>query len=526
MPQDKRDGSIEGDVRQATNRGQSGNNQKPGTRAAFDASIPGQLLGAARGQNPIPGTGKIYDAVANRGDKGVVRSIAGGIADQVFQGLPEGGATIGRATTPATGGIADFARNTLADWSGGDRNQLDGGQYKYRDMGGRIIDDTAAGYSKISDTAKAGTRSLLGIDEIPQPTTQPQQEAPQNTAAVATPTATATTPNQSQAGAIDAGLSQPPLTTSSGRQINLPDGVIGSRSESGRLSFGDGIGADLPEGSTVEPVGSIQSGTPSSRQGGKSQAASPAFVKALAAGDYEAALQSVNPHDTAQMERLGQLQGRIRAQRESQIDRRTDSQRAVARQADRTREQMLRQAESLAFSGNALRARRMAEAARQLGDLTPAEQASGIAAGMDPAADLATIRTNEASATKAEEEAASMQRAGNAEGIMQGILEQLSDPRLDKGQRQALTQQYSALRRAGGKASDGYLFVDQIIGTDLDGKPVTARVAVDPMNGQVLDGGQRQTQTQQQAGPPPGTVQDGYRFKGGNPNDQSNWELI
>lgn len=68
-------------------------------------------------------------------------------------------------------------------------------------------------------------------------------------------------------------------------------------------------------------------------------------------------------------------------------------------------------------------------------------------------------------------------------------------------------------RRSKSLAADGYNAeaITEATGIPLDGEPPTASRAPAP---------------QASAGPTPGSVEDGYRFKGGNPGDPASWERV
>jgi hypothetical protein len=92
---------------------------REGMSPGFKASIPGQLVGAVLGDNPIPGTGGLYRAVNERGPKiaqsladGEIANAAGQIAglpgDAFRYGLYGAMDTAGQVAGTAVGGFGNF----------------------------------------------------------------------------------------------------------------------------------------------------------------------------------------------------------------------------------------------------------------------------------------------------------------------------------------------------------------------------------------------------------------------------------
>lgn len=105
------------------------------------------------------------------------------------------------------------------------------------------------------------------------------------------------------------------------------------------------------------------------------------------------------------------------------------------------------------------------------------------------------------------------------------LLQQLGSPDLPQEQRASIMQQLQGLS---GKSADAmsprdYIIKQRVPMTDAYGNPIgTQEVLIDGRTGQPFG---QQSQAQPQA-PKAGDQVGGYRFKGGNPADQNNWEAI
>lgn len=103
---------------------------------------------------------------------------------------------------------------------------------------------------------------------------------------------------------------------------------------------------------------------------------------------------------------------------------------------------------------------------------------------------------------------------------IQQMRERLADPNLDPAEREQIQRAYNTLTTP---AKDRYMLQDAVMGHDALGAPVFGKQALDTATGQMVGQGQPQGAPQP---PQPGTVMGGYRFKGGDPKDQKNWEQI
>lgn len=177
--------------------------------------------------------------------------------------------------------------------------------------------------------------------------------------------------------------------------------------------------------------------------------------------------------------------------------------------------------------GNDLRvARRGSTSARQLRQRL-AELQTPAAAGR-PAGDIAAQGLLQAQAGQAtaaagvqtqESLAAQLNNQTAAENRQR--LQQLATLGPDDPSRRGLID---ALVAGAGRDPDAdrFVAVDSIIGTDAFGNPVQGRQLYDTRSGTQV-GGQVGGKP---AAPTKGTVQDGYRFKGGDPADPNNWEAV
>lgn len=85
-----------------------------------------------------------------------------------------------------------------------------------------------------------------------------------------------------------------------------------------------------------------------------------------------------------------------------------------------------------------------------------------------------------------------------------------------------VADQQQALRQVVGQAKSGAEY--EASRNDFYKKnPIVNPLTGNPIQ-QDIEAQQRATRSAPQSGPPPGTIHNGYRFKGGNPNDKANWE--
>lgn len=97
---------------------------------------------------------------------------------------------------------------------------------------------------------------------------------------------------------------------------------------------------------------------------------------------------------------------------------------------------------------------------------------------------------------------------------LDAIRQRLADPSLGEEERKALVDTYYAMTTP---AKDRYM---EVKGGENEAGAQQASRVLDRRTGQYVDGGAPKT------APAVGTVQGGYRFKGGNPADQNNWEKV
>ncbi|ULQ47392.1 hypothetical protein JN531_003705 [Flagellatimonas centrodinii] len=177
--------------------------------------------------------------------------------------------------------------------------------------------------------------------------------------------------------------------------------------------------------------------------------------------------------------------------------------------------------------GNDLRvARRGSTSARQLRqrlDELQAPAATGRPAGDIAAQGLLEAQAGQATATAGAQAQESLATQLNNQTAAENRqrLQQLATLGPDDPSRRNLID---ALVAGAGRDPDAdrFVAVDSIIGTDALGNPVQGRQLYDTRSGTQV-GGQAGGKP---AAPTKGTVQDGYRFKGGDPADPNNWEAV
>lgn len=241
-------------------------------------------------------------------------------------------------------------------------------------------------------------------------------------------------------------------------------GVTETKTEDGRRSFTGrgGVGPDY--------VQSMDMGITDAQRTGRSGVANPGFEKALAAGDYENALQTVNRSDVGQMERLGQLQGQLRQQRDQDAAEAAARNYGTDKAADVTAQRMLRQAEELAGQGFSRGASRLVDASQSLKGKGRGSKSDVTAAqGFNPEAvkGYDEMRSNQADADVAEAQAAQARTNQQQQGVLQGLIDQINNPETSDEQRRSLIDRYQSL-----SGDKGASYESRVVDTyDANGYP-------------------------------------------------------
>jgi hypothetical protein len=300
-------------------------------------------------------------------------------------------------------------------------------------------------------------KGLLGIEN------QPDQK----------PSTAATGQKPPVAGA---GVTEQPKTPESDKPVIGEDGITRGLNDQNNRSFSGSNIAEFTPSDT----------TRTQDMSGPGKVVNAAFERAIAAGDYETALQMANRSDASQMTRLGQLQGNIRSRREQELAA-SKAGGGIDQGLQQTAQKMLERAQYLAENNSSKAAQRLSSEARGLLGLGVAAQARGsngpvspLTEGIDTAASLAQ---QQAQADTANMTAEQMRTAQQQQQELQGILQGLNDPTLQPQQRQSLLQRYQAIE--GGK---NYVETQSVVGYDREGSPLLATIKVDPVTGQTLGG--------------------------------------
>lgn len=343
---------------------------------------------------------------------------------------------------------ADALANAATKFMGGDPNTREGGATSHQDKFFPMVEQQVNTAKNAWSNLQGKGRDAMGAEQA-QPTAQPMEQPSVQT------------------------VGQPTSNQVPTEQQNIADGLpsVEQANQTRGRSFdnanAEGIGANVNSVAGFDPAGS--------------QRANAAFERAIAAGDYESAIQTVDRNDTVSMQRLGQLQGNIREERRQRIaNEPTSEQKDAAQRAGIDQQRTMMAARDAMSKGSFRGAERLMNAANGI-------QSAGQPSGSQPIGDLreGVDSLRESQDTQQGEYAMEgYKRNAEQDQLAQGILQSLRDPNLSASDRQELTNQYSILQGAGQKASERYVMVDQVIGTDMDGKPVTAKVAVDPSSNQ------------------------------------------
>jgi hypothetical protein len=300
-------------------------------------------------------------------------------------------------------------------------------------------------------------KGLLGIEN------QPDQK----------PSTAATGQKPPVAGA---GVTEQPNTPEPDKPVIGDDGITRGLNDQNNRSFSGSNIAEFTPNDT----------TRTQDMSGPGKVVNAAFERAIAAGDYETALQMANRSDASQMTRLGQLQGNIRSRREQELAA-SKAGGGIDQGVQQAAQKMLERAQYLAENNSSKAAQRLSSEARGLLGLGVAAQARGsngpvspLTEGIDTAASLAQ---QQAQADTANMTAEQMRTAQQQQQELQGILQGLNDPTLQPQQRQSLLQRYQAIE--GGK---NYVETQSVVGYDREGSPLLATIKVDPVTGQTLGG--------------------------------------
>lgn len=368
----------------------------------------------------------------------------------------------------------DAVRNKTIEWAGGDPASTTGGTTQEQDRAFSALQNRLSAFDPSQGIAnlKSGILEATGAQPV-APTKIPGSStanASTNTTNVSTNTNTGTPTKETET--VNANNTATTTSNQSGGIAGPPNslgiqGITEGRTD-GRRSFtgGGGVGSDY--------VQTIDMGITDAQRTGRSGIANPGFERALASGDYEAALQAVNRADVGQMSRLGQLGGQINRQREADL-RASQAARAAAPQIDPMLE---RHAKDLAMQGFSKGAQRVMGMAQQPGR-NP--NAAGIAdmlpnevAGYDEA------RTNQANADVAEAQAAQARTTQQQQGILQGLIDQMNSPDVTDEQRQSLIQRYQAL-----SGDQGATYESRVVdGYDENNNPTQTLYTINQRTGQ------------------------------------------
>ncbi len=382
--------------------------------------------------------------------------------DSFMLGNPATGAaidTLGALTAVP----ADGLRNMLVEWSGGDPDSVEGGRNKIQDEAFGRMKERADYIGDIWSDITGGLKSAVLSGTGAKESTTPDQK----------PGTTTTGTKADTSAKQDTAVS---TTTAGNSAAAGDDGILRDLNNLGNYSFsGSNIAEFTPNDTTT-----------TMNMSGPGKVVNAAFERAIAAGDYETALQMANRSDANQMTRLGQLQGNIRSRREQELAA-SKAGGGIDQGLQQTAQKMLERAQYLAENNSSKAAQRLSSEARGLLGLGVAAQARGsngpvspLTEGIDTAASLAQQQAQADTASMTAEQARTEQQRQQE---LQGILQGLNDPNLEPNQRQSLLQRYSALM--GGK---NYVETEVIVGRDREGSPLLAKVQMDPITGQTLGG--------------------------------------
>lgn len=492
IDQNKRDGSVPGDIQQGRQRkaqstgygiGQNipgvtettnaqGNRSFGGHRQApkpggIDVDLsPGTQLQAGR----LPSTGKTdLPAMADQ-QRRVETTNAFQRWETPKKVVNAGVQSLGIMKDLAGAAVAvpaDAARNTTIRWAGGDPVTTAGGATQEQDRAFGALQSRLQAFNP----SEGITNLKGGILEATGAQPAASSISPNSSSAHSK----RNLPGRPQATSQDAAISQTvggktgqPGRAEPAGSFGLPGITMGINAEGVRsFTGGGGVGANH--------VNAIDMGITEAQRTGRSGVTNPGFEKALAAGDYETALQSVNRGDTSQMTRLGQLQGQLRQQRDlraaAAADRNYSGANADQNQArQKTEAAMIANAKRLSDEGFSKGALRNVQAANTVAAGKVNGSNLGIASRLSPA-EISTqndYAKQQAEADVAQAQASQARTGQQQQGILQGLLEQMNSPDVSDEQRQSLIQRYQALSGDKGTTYDSRV-VDQY---DQTGNPI------------------------------------------------------
>jgi len=422
--------------------------------SGFKASIPGQIVGAVLGDNPIPGTGGLYQAVNERGPK-----IAESLSDGEYAN--------------ALGQVAGIPGDSF-------RYGLYGAMDVASDTGETIKDGVVGGFGNFMD-GLAGRQSK-SIDEPVEirPPLKPEQAAAETPASETAETPVSNTTETTETPASETTETETPAAdkTDTGAAATAPrsNDITMTINEDGIKSFS---GRNVGAGATLngQPFSSSVNVVPSQGMRQLAAAVNPPMARqqpqqqapALGFASRQAPQRTPKTEFEKQVEReifrrattamRGAQNGQLTASQRGSLDKLNGgfvNERSGFDQQALRNDGMLNQTAMIQAGQDRRDAGRLAlDASRLAGD----QYAQGF-----------QIRQNER-------------------------LERLREAYMaaeTPEQRSAIAEQLKILNgsNADRKVSDNYVMVDQIY-TNEYGQPEKVRVAIDPASGQVLGGGQQ-----------------------------------
>ena len=434
---------------------------RDGMSPGFKASIPGQIVGAALGDNPIPGTGGLYQAVNERGPK-IAQSLADGeIANAAGQvaGLPGDAFRYGLYGAMDTAGQV---AGTVSELGGAAKDGIVGGFGNFMDgLAGRQSAPGEKKDSEVRPPLKPEQTAAEAPDAEKAETETPVTETAETTE---TPTTETAEPETPAADKTDTGAA---ATAPRSNDITMTINEDGIKSFSGR-NVGAGAtlnGKPFTYGMNVVSSEGMKRLTGADRQ---PQQQAPA----LGFASRQAPQRTPKTEFEKQVEReifrqattamRGAQNGQLTASQRGSLDKLNGgfvNERSGFDQQALRNDGMLNQTAMIQAGQDRRDAGRLAlDASRLAGD----QYAQGF-----------QIRQNE-----------------RLEGLREAYMAAETPE-----QRSAIAEQLKILNgsNADRKVSDNYVMVDQVY-TNEYGQPEKVRVAIDPASGQVLGGGQQSQQ--------------------------------
>lgn len=495
------------------------------TGANLPPSGTTSLTRMADNQRNIEERGRLGNFIAESKALNAPTNILSGIGDWVGAG---------------TAVPADAVRNSLIEWAGGDPDSVEGGRDRDKNQSFAQLQqqlDTASNtFDSIEKSMKSAVLSGTGAKKVEQLDTE--AETPQaGNGAGKQPAGKQDTSKADDTTVTGKATDTDTTATGAATDTDQPnDGIIRSTTPDGRRSFSNVASNPADNTNPITNLSqavpgkintmnmSIGQGSTAGARGGRGGGigdgvGSPAFERALAAGDYETALRSANQNDIGQMTRLGQLQGNIRSQREAALANSPSAQ-------DRARAETLKQrAMDLATRGFSKGAQRVMGISDGLvktkGNGNPNQK--DIQTAQELAAEQATLARQRAESDMAESDATLKRNAVEQQGILQGLFEQMNDPSLNDQQRQSLIQRYQAL------ANDGNAYEGRVVDSydSMGNKTGQTLYTINQRTGQAQMVQPQQQQSQLQVGAVY-TSADGTQAKLAGYDESGNpkWEVV